>query len=69
MNRMPVSPLVMRALELAESRLGMEELSRRLGAPATTILDWRMGLATMPERKWFRLVDIVMDLQPDWDKG
>ena len=69
MNRMPVSPLVLKALELAETRLGIEELSRRLGAPETTIRDWRMGLATMPERKWFRLVDIVMDLQPGWDNG
>ena len=67
MNRMPVSPLVMKALELAENRLGIDELSRRLGAPETTIRDWRMGFATMPERKWFRLVDIVMDLQPGWD--
>jgi len=67
MNRMPVSPLVMRALELAENRLGIDELSRRLGAPETTIRDWRMGFATMPERKWFKLVDIVMDLQPGWD--
>jgi len=67
MNRMPVSPLVMKALELAENRLGIDELSRRLGAPETTIRDWRMGFATMPERKWFKLVDIVMDLQPGWD--
>ncbi|HKU45674.1 MAG TPA: hypothetical protein VJQ58_02245 [Burkholderiales bacterium] len=69
MNRMPASPLVMRALEVAENRLGMEALSRRLGAPETTIRDWRMGFATMPERKWFRLVDILMDIEPDWDKG
>ena len=67
MNRMPVSPLVMKALELAENRLGIDELSRRLGAPETTIRDWRMGFASMPERKWFKLVDIVMDLQPGWD--
>ena len=67
MNRMPASLLVMKALEVAEKKLGMEELSRRLGAADTTIRDWRMGLATMPERKWLRLVDILVDLDPNWD--
>lgn len=66
MNRMPASPLVMRGLELVEKRLGMDELSRRLGAPATTIRAWQFGHATMPEYKFLRLVDVLSELDPSW---
>jgi len=66
MNRMPASPLVMRGLEIADKKLGMDELSRRLQAPATTIRAWQFGHATMPEYKFLRLVDILTELDPDW---
>ena len=66
MNRLPASPLVTRGLEIAEKYLGMEELSVQLGAPVTLIQAWRLGHATMPERKFLRLVDILTGLDPDW---
>lgn len=66
MNRIPSSPLIMRGLAIAERYLGMAELEIRLGAPASLILAWRNGHATMPERKFLKLVDILTDLDPDW---
>lgn len=66
MNRVPTSPLVTKGLEIAEKRLGVEELSKRLGAPESTIHAWRFGHATMPEYKFLRLVDILTELDPDW---
>jgi hypothetical protein len=39
----------------------MQRLSHQLGAPETLIRDWQRGLATIPERKWFKLVDILME--------
>ena len=58
----------MKALQVAEVKLGMEELSRRINAPAEQIRGWRMGRATMPERKWFMLIDILLDVDPNWDE-
>jgi hypothetical protein len=66
MNRLPASPLISKGLEIAEKYLGMEELCRRLGAPDSTIKAWRFGHATMPERKFLLLVDILMELDPNW---
>jgi hypothetical protein len=66
MKRIPASPLVTKALEIAEKRLGRDELVRRLGAPDSTIKAWRFGHATMPEYKFLRLVDILTDLDPNW---
>ena len=66
MNRVPVSPLVMKGLEIAEKHLGMDELSRRLRAPADLVRAWRFGHTTMPEYKFLALVDILTDLDPDW---
>jgi hypothetical protein len=66
MNRLPASPLVSRALAVAEKHLGMEELSRRLVVPEAMILAWRLGHATMPEYKFLRLVDILTELDPSW---
>ncbi len=68
MNRLPVSPLVTRALEVAEKRLGMEELATRLGAPDTLIQAWRFGHATIPEAKFLKLVDILTELVVAWDE-
>jgi len=66
MNRLPASPLITRGLEIAEKRLGIEELAKRLGAAETSIRAWRFGHATMPEYKFLRLVDILTVLDPAW---
>jgi CheY-like chemotaxis protein len=66
MNRLPASPLAMKGLELAEKRLGMEELSARLGVPAELIRAWRLGHAEMPHQAFLRLVDVVSALDPGW---
>jgi hypothetical protein len=68
MQRLPASPLIARALEIAEKRLGMTELSVRLGSPASSIEAWRLGHATMPEYKFLRLVDILTELDPSWNE-
>ena len=67
-NRLPASPLVTRAIDVAVKRLGMKELSERLGSPESSIEAWRMGHATMPEYKFLKLVDILTDLVIDWDE-
>jgi transcriptional regulator with XRE-family HTH domain len=66
MNRLPASPLITRALTIAEQRLGMDELAARLGATSDTIRIWRNGHASMPERKFLKLIDIITDLDVDW---
>ena len=66
MNRVPVSPLITKALEIAEKRLGIEELSKRLGEHETAIRAWRFGHATMPEHKFLQLVDMLIELDPNW---
>ena len=68
MQRLPASPLIARAVEIAEKRLGMTELSVRLGSPASSIEAWRLGHATMPEYKFLRLVDILTELDPSWNE-
>ena len=68
MKRLPASPLVSRALEVAEKRLGRSELAKRLSAPESTIHAWQNGHATMPEYKFLQLVDILNDLAVQWDE-
>jgi hypothetical protein len=67
MHRLPASPLISRGLEIAEKRLGMTELSVRLGSPAGAIMAWRLGHATMPEYKFLKLVDVLMEIDPSWN--
>jgi hypothetical protein len=70
MKRPPISPLVLRALEVAEKHLGIEELSKRLGVPPMEIQLWRSGHAEVPDGKFLLLVDLLIDLEPKWlDKG
>jgi hypothetical protein len=66
MQRLAASPLVARALAVAEKHLGTEELCRRLVAPETMIRAWGIGHTTMPEHKFLRLVDILTELDPSW---
>ena len=37
-----------------------------MGTPDTTIRAWQFGHAIMPERKFLRLVDILIELDPTW---
>ena len=72
MNRLRASPLIGRALDVAEKRLGIEELCHRLIVPESTIRSWRAGHVTMPEFKFQRLVDILLEIEPrwiDWDEA
>jgi len=60
------SSLISRGLEIAEKRLGIDELTVRLNAPETSIRAWRLGHASMPEYKFLKLVDILTEIDPDW---
>jgi hypothetical protein len=64
---LPVSPLIARALEVAEKHLGKKVLSERLECPDTSIDAWRRGQATMPQSKSLQLIDILKELDIAWD--
>ncbi len=67
----PGNTLVARAIEVAEQKIGIEELARRLNAPDTTVRAWRDRHASMPERKFLLLVDVLAELDvgwADWDR-
>jgi hypothetical protein len=66
MNRLPTSPLITKGLEIAENRLGIDQLSERLGVPAALVRAWRFGHAAMPEKDFLTLVDILTELVPGW---
>ena len=68
MEKAVATTVAIRAIEVAEKHLGTDELAVRLKAPATTVRAWRMGHATMPERKFLLLVDLLAQLEPQWDK-
>jgi|SRR6185295_12030734 len=63
---LPAHNVVMRALEVAEQRLGPDELQRRLKASARTISAWRSRRVSMPVRKYIALVDLLSLIEPDW---
>jgi hypothetical protein len=67
-NRLPVNPLVPRALEVIETRLGIAELSRRLEVSETTIRAWALAQEPMPKSKFLDLVDILTGLDLSWDE-
>jgi hypothetical protein len=72
MNRLPANPLIAQGLEIAEKQLGIAELSLRLGSPVSSIHAWKLGHASMPENKFLLLVDILTQIDPQWnepDKG
>lgn len=60
------SAVVLSGLEIAERHLGLDELSRRLGATPATIGAWRSGDVHMPDREFSVLVDLLGDLEPGW---
>jgi len=63
---MSSNPLVQRALDVVEKKIGTGELCRRLGAPEHLVRAWQLGHATMPEYKFLRLVDILTELDASW---
>jgi hypothetical protein len=67
MDRLPANPLVVRGLEMAEKHFGVVELSRLLGSPAGTISAWRSGESAMPRNKFLLLVDLLMQIDPEWN--
>jgi DNA-binding transcriptional regulator YiaG len=56
----------MRALAVAEKRLGIEELSHRLGAAEAAVRAWQTGAIEMPDKDFLRLIDIVTDIEPEF---
>ena len=66
MHRLPANPLISKGLELAERKLGMTELSVRLGSPAGTVNAWRSGDSAMPEHKFRLLIDLLLEIDPTW---
>jgi hypothetical protein len=65
-DRLPANPLVSRGLDIAQRHLGIAELSRLLGSPASTINAWRSGKSAMPRNKFLLLVDLLMQIDPKW---
>ena len=59
---LPIGLQAIRSIEMAERRLGMDELSRRLGAPDTTIRAWRQGHSTIPPHKVQKLIKVLSDI-------
>jgi transcriptional regulator with XRE-family HTH domain len=55
----------MRALQLAEKRLGLSRLCERLGASEATIRAWQSGGSEMPHQDFLRLVDLILEIAPD----
>ncbi len=66
MDKLPHSPLIARAIEVAEKKLGRDELCRRINATPEMLHAWRDGLASIPKRKFLQLVDVLTDLDPSW---
>jgi len=52
-----------RALERALKAIGPDLLSSRLQAPPELIQTWINGHATMPERKFLRLIDVLDEIE------
>jgi len=67
MSPLPAGALVTRALQRAEKILGMGELARRLKATENSVMAWRDGHASMPERKFLVLVDLLDEIDASWD--
>ena len=59
---MPGREVMAQALERALKSLGPDELSTRLKVPPELIQTWINGHATMPERKFLTLVDLLDEI-------
>ena len=70
MSGRPPSPLAIRALTVAEKRLGLEQLCKRLDAPEAAIRSWQTGTTDMPDKDFLRLIDLITDIDPEfWTRG
>jgi DNA-binding transcriptional regulator YiaG len=58
------NPLVRHVLDLAETRLGMTEVARRLEVPVEAVRAWRDGHIVLPEHKLLALVDVIAGRPP-----
>lgn len=67
MDRLPASPLIQRAIAIAETKIGLIELADRLRAAPETVQAWRAGLSSMPQTKFLLLVDVLTALEPAWE--
>ena len=54
-----------RLLNMAEKRIGLAELAKRLKAPEHLVEAWIKGHATMPERKLLLLADLAESLRDE----
>ena len=68
MNRTAGTPLVLRAIAVVEQKIGLAELATRLKVPDDTLLAWRNGHVTMPERNFLLLVDLLTDVGATWEE-
>jgi hypothetical protein len=59
---MPDREFVVEALERALKALGPDGLSARLQVPPELIQTWINGHATMSERKFLRLIDVLGEI-------
>ncbi len=66
MNRLPISPLVLRGLQIAERHLGIAELAKRLGTTESTVRSWQLGLSEMPDREFLLLADLLNEIGEPW---
>jgi hypothetical protein len=54
----------MRALAVAEKRLGIYELCYRLDFPEAAVRAWQSGAIEMPDKDFLHLIDLVIDVEP-----
>ena len=52
-------------LQAAAQRIGRDKLAERLNIPEHLLRDWMSGHATMPERKFLQLADLLDELGDD----
>jgi len=67
MDRLPVSPIVGRVIEVIEKKLGFEQAARRLDIAESLLEAWRDGKAAVPRAEFMRLVDLLLELDVSWD--
>ena len=67
MDRLPVSPIVSRIIHLVERKIGIEALAGRSQVPVSLMQAWRDGQAAMPREQFLRLVDLLLELDVDWE--
>ena len=67
-DRLPVSPIVTRAIQVAVDKLGMDEVARKIGVSETMVQAWCDGVAKIPRESFLRLVDVLLDVGVNWDE-